>query len=57
MTLPITAEEITNLYLYGDTVPPSDLADPALAFHVPVAPLVFDRTTFMAAGPGRFELR
>jgi hypothetical protein len=39
MALPITAEEITNLYLYGDYVTPSDLTDPALAGHIPITPV------------------
>ena len=48
--------EITNLYLYGTTTTPTDLASEARirpAGENPV-PIVLDAVSFMATGPGRF---
>lgn len=54
MTLPISVEDITKLYLFGSTTVPSDLADLNLAHHASVSPLQFDRYSYMTTGPGRF---
>jgi DNA-binding beta-propeller fold protein YncE len=54
----LTAEEITNLYLYGTPTTPTNLADESLIRPNNTAPLEIsvDGNVFMQTGPGRFAL-
>ncbi|MDI1279645.1 calcium-binding protein, partial [Methylobacter sp.] len=54
----LTAEEITNLYLYGTTTTPSNLTDESLIRpnNNPPLEISVDGNVFMQTGPGRFAL-
>lgn len=53
----LTAEEVTNLYLYGDRTVPPNLVDDKLirpkALSIPTSTSV-DLNEYMMSGPGRF---
>jgi len=53
----IGINEITNLYLYGQLTPPSDLTSDALLRPADYTkPIDMDMVSFMATGPGRFAV-
>lgn len=54
----LTAEEITNLYLYGTPTTPTNLADESLIRpnNTPPLEISVDGNAFMQTGPGRFAL-
>ena len=53
-----TAEQITNLYLYGQENGPADLTDSNLirSDEARIAPLEQDIVSYMTTGPGRFAI-
>src|SRR5690606_32383421 len=53
MALP-TAEEITNLYLYGTRTKPANLLDPSLFRNRPDAAIDVNINEYMTQGAGRF---
>ena len=54
MSINITAAEVTNLYLYGQSTTPANLADVSVLSHQAPAPLSFDVDQYMTLGAGRF---
>ena len=53
MPLP-TAEQVTNLYLYGTTTRPADLTDGSLLQPRPAGAIAVDVNDYMTSGAGRF---
>jgi len=56
MSLLLTAEEVTNLYLYGTKTKPADLTDEGVVRSANSASIYteVDIATYMESGPGRF---
>ncbi|WP_148261958.1 hypothetical protein [Methylomonas methanica] len=54
----LTAEEITNLYLYGTSTTPGNIADESLIRpnNTPPLEISVDGNLFMQTGPGGFAL-
>ncbi len=53
----LSAQEITNLYLYGQETTPENLLDESLIRPSDtITPTSVDKQTFMATGPGRFAI-
>lgn len=53
----VTAEQITNQFLYGEMSPPENLLDPALIRPTGQGPAItLDVVSFMTSGAGRFAL-
>jgi hypothetical protein len=52
----LTAEEVTNWYLYGQATPPADIVDGSLIRpqNVPPLEISVDGNAFMQGGQGRF---
>ncbi len=54
MSINISAAEVTNLYLYGQSTTPANLADVSVLSHQAPSPLSFDVDQYMTLGAGRF---